>query len=148
MVLRTFSKLYSLAACRLGVIIGHPQLIHYVKSLKLTFDVNSFALLFGERILDRPDLRDALIAAEEEGKAYTARVLTEKGYECRTCKGNFMFVKPHHDAHEIARRLEEEKKVLVHAYGNPLLKDYLRVSTGSVAAMKRFIDAFLAVDKD
>ena len=96
-------------------------------------------------------MRKIFIGADSAGYTLKEEVknhLTEKGYECRTCKGNFMFVKPHHDAHEIARRLEEEKKVLVHAYGNPLLKDYLRVSTGSVAAMKRFIDAFLAVDKD
>ncbi|UQT40834.1 aminotransferase class I/II-fold pyridoxal phosphate-dependent enzyme [Acidaminococcus intestini] len=48
-ILRTFSKLFSLAACRLGVIIGNPKLIHYVTNAKLTFDVNSIALLFGEK---------------------------------------------------------------------------------------------------
>lgn len=57
--------------------------------------------------------------------------LQKKGYECRDCRGNFIFVKPHHNAKEIAKRLEEEKQVLVHPYGNELLKDYLRVSVGS-----------------
>lgn len=31
-VMRTFSKLFSLAACRLGVIISNPQIIHYVNN--------------------------------------------------------------------------------------------------------------------
>ena len=44
--------------------------------------------------------------------------------------------------------LEKEKKVLVHAYGNELLKDYLRISTGSKDAMKIFLDAFLEIDKE
>ncbi len=147
-VLRTFSKLYSIAACRLGVVIGHPQLIHYLENAKLTFDVNSFALLFGEKLLDHPEIRDELIQKTNEGKAYTMKKLTERGYECRCCKGNFLFVKPNHNAKEIAKRLEEEKKVLVHAYGNPVLKDYLRVSVGSADAMKIFLDAFFAVDND
>ena len=47
---------------------------------------------------------------------------------------------------ETADRLAKEKKVLVHPYGNELLKDYLRVSVGSVNAMKLFLDAFLEID--
>ena len=67
-VLRTFSKLMSMAACRLGVIISNPQIIHYVQNAKLTFDVNSIALLFGERILEHPEMIEELIQREKEGK--------------------------------------------------------------------------------
>ena len=145
-VLRTFSKLMSLAACRLGVIISNPRLIHYVKNLRVTFEANSIALLFAERLLDHPELVQELIAGEKEGRAYTLKTLREKGYWCKDCTGNFIFVQPKHDPQEVARRLKEEKKVLVHTFGNPLLKDYLRISTGSKAAMERFLAAFLTVD--
>ena len=100
-ILRTFSKLFSLAACRLGVIIGNPKLIHYVTN----------------------------------------------GYDSRDCRGNFIFVKPKHDANEVARRLEQEKDILVHAYSNELLKDYLRVSVGSVTAMRFFLEGFFEIDR-
>ena len=145
-VLRTFSKLFSLAACRLGVMIGNPKLIHYVKNARLTFDANSVALLFAERILEHPELIDELIRKEKEGKEYTLKTLSQYGYECRDCRGNFIFIRPRHDAREVADRLQREKKVLVHAYGNELLKDYIRVSVGSPKAMKIFVDAFLEVD--
>jgi len=145
-VLRTFSKLFSLAAVRLGVIIGHPELIHYVTNLKLTFDVNSVALLFGEEILDRPELIQQLIQQEEEGKQYFETELTKKGYEVRTGKGNFSFVKTKTDAKEVVQKLEEQK-VLVHGYGKAPLKDYIRVSIGSKEAMGKFISLFLSVDK-
>ena len=145
-VLRTFSKLFSLAACRLGVIISNPEIIHYVKNARLTFDANSIALLFAERILERPDLIEDLIRTEKEGKAWILKELEKAGYECRDCRGNFIFVKPRHAAKETADRLAKEKKVLVHPYGNELLKDYLRVSVGSVNAMKLFLDAFLEID--
>ena len=63
-VLRTFSKLMSLAAVRLGVIIGNPELIGYVRNARLTFDANSIALLFAERLLDRLDIIDGLIKTQ------------------------------------------------------------------------------------
>jgi len=147
-VLRTFSKLFSIAACRLGVMISQPQIIQYVKNAKLTFDVNAIALLFGERILEHPELTEELIRTEREGRKWILAELRKLDYECRDCKGNYIFVKPRCDAHEVTRRLENEHQVLVHAYRHELLKPYIRVSVGSVSAMQVFLDAFLAVDKE
>lgn len=147
-VLRTFSKLFSIAACRLGVIISNPNIIHYIKNAKLTFDVNSIALLFGEKILDNPQLVKSLISIEKEGREFVLNSLKQRGYECKDCNGNFIFIKPKHDARYIAKKLENEKKVLVHPYSNPLLKDFIRVSTGSKQAMQVFLDAFYEVDNE
>ena len=146
-VLRTFSKLFSLAACRLGIIISNPTIINYVKNARLTFDVNSIALLFAERILEHPEIIQELIEKEIEGKNFILSELSQLGYECRDCRGNFIFVKPMHEAHIVCDRLEKEKKVLVHSYGNELLKDYLRVSVGSIKVMQLFLKAFLEIDK-
>lgn len=144
-VLRTFSKLMSLAAVRLGMIIGNPELVGYVRNLRLTFDVNSIALLFAERLIDHPGIVEGLIKTQQEGKEWLLAELRRRGYWCRDCMGNFIFVKPNHDAHEVAKALEE-KRVLVHPYGNQLLKDYIRVSTGSKSAMGTFLNVFLEID--
>lgn len=146
-VLRTFSKLMSIAACRLGVIISNPEIINYVKNARLTFDVNSFALLFAERILDNPKMIDELIRIEKEGKQYTLDILQAHGYWCKDCKGNFIFIKTKHSPVDVAERLEKEKKVLVHAYKNELLKDFIRVSIGSKRAMEHFLNAFFEIDE-
>ena len=145
-VLRTFSKLMSLAAVRLGVIIGNPELIGYVRNARLTFDANSIALLFAERLMDRPDVIDGLIRSQQEGKDWLLAELDKLGYWCRDCLGNFIFIKPKHDAHEVAASLEK-MNVLVHPYGNQLLKDFIRVSTGSKVAMGKFLEAFKEADK-
>ena len=146
-LLRTFSKLFSIAACRLGVVISNPQIIHYVKNAKLTFDANAIALLFAERILDHPDMIEQLIETEKEGKAYTLAELTKHGYETRDCRGNYIFVTPKHQATEVAQKLETEKKILVKSYGNEMLKKYLRISVGSKDAMERFLTAFFEIDE-
>ena len=144
-VMRTFSKLMSLAACRLGVIIGNPEIIHYIKNARLTFDVNSFALLFAERLLDNPELIEQLIQIEKEGKKYTLDTLKENGYWFKDCMGNFILVEPKTDAHRLSAKLKREK-ILVHPYGNELLKRYIRVSVGDKESMKKFLGAFLKLD--
>lgn len=145
-VLRTFSKMFSIAACRLGVAISNPQIIDYIKRGKLTFDVNSIALLFGERLLDHPEVYKELIQIQDEGKAYILANLKENCYECRDCRGNFIFIKPKHDALMVVKQLEEQYNVLVHGYSNALLKNYIRVSTGSIKSMEKFLKYFYLVD--
>lgn len=144
-ILRTFSKLFSLAACRLGVIISNPTIIHYVENCKLTFDVNAVALKFGEKILDHPDIIKALIDSEKEGRSWTLSTLANNGYEVRRCEGNFIFVKTHRRAADVAADLEK-KKILVKYWTNGALKDYLRISTGSKRAMEKLVSALLEVD--
>lgn len=145
-ILRTFSKLFSLAAVRLGVIVSCPEIIHYVRNAKLTFDVNSIALLFGEEILDHPELEKELIETEKEGRNWLLSQLSDRGYEVRDCRGNFIFIRTKKDPQTVTKRLADEKKVLVHAYRNELLREMIRVSTGSVQAMKIFLEAFLEID--
>ena len=146
-VMRTFSKLMSLAACRLGVVIGNAELVHYVRNLRLTFDVNSVALLFAERLIERPEIVERLIAIQQAGKDWLMGELRARKYWCRDCTGNFIFVKPNHDAHAVAEKLEKEYNILVHPYGNQMLKEFIRVSTGSKAAMQGFLTAFVEVDR-
>lgn len=145
-VLRTFSKLFSLAACRLGIIISNPEIIGYVKKSRLTFEVNSIALLFAERLMDHPEVIESLIKTADEGKKYAIDTLQGAGYEVRDCRGNFIFVRPNTSPKNLEQQLKETDKILIKTYGNDLLKDYIRVSTGSKEAMGFFVERFLAAD--
>ena len=145
-ILRTFSKLFSIASLRLGVIISSPEVIHYVENAKLTFDANALALKFGERIMDNKWLIKDLMAKQQGGKDYTLSTLAGAGYEVRDCRGNFIFVRTKRNAAQVARELQDEKKVLVKYWSSGMLAPYLRVSTGSVEAMRKFVEPFLEVD--
>lgn len=144
-VMRTFSKLMSLAALRLGVIISNPEIIQYIKNGKLTFEVNSMALLFGERLLAHPEIIEELIETERQGKECLISWLKENNYEYIPCKGNFILIKTKTDPHEVTRRLREDFKILVHDYGNPLLSQYIRVSTAEPSSMKKLCLALKSV---
>ena len=144
-ILRTFSKLFSLAACRLGIIISNPEIIGYVKKSRLTFEANAIALLFAERLIEHPELIEELIATAKEGKQYLMEELGKRGYQVRDCKGNYVFIRPKSEPKELEKRLKD-RKILIKTYGNELLRDYIRVSTGSRETMAYFIENFLEED--
>lgn len=146
-LLRTFSKLMSIAGLRIGMMVGHKDLIHWVRNSRLAYELNTVGLLFAERILEHPEMIDNLIRQEKEGKMYIMGELEKRGYWYMDCQGNYVLVKPKHDAHEVSRRLAEEKNTLVHPYGNALMKDMLRVTVGSRKSMEFFAKVFFEVDK-
>ena len=144
---RTFSKLMSLAACRLGVIISNPQIIQYLHNARMTFETNSIALLFAERLIERPEIIEKLIESEKVGKEFLIKELEKNGYWCKDCMGNFVLIKTKNEPHEVTKRLEENHDVLVHAYGKGALEECIRVSVGSKEAMSVFIEALLSVEE-
>ncbi len=144
-LLRTFSKLCSIAGLRLGIVVSNPQIIGYLVKARPTFDTNAVALLFGERILDHPELFDRLAAIEMEGRNYTRQRLEEEGYEYFSQNGNFFFIRPRRPVAEVKEELHR-RKILVKTYSYEVLKKYIRISTGSRKIMELFMDAFLEVD--
>ena len=146
-VLRTFSKCFSIAGCRLGVIIGPEHLIQAVTHARLTFDVNSIALLFGEALLDEPEILAQLIESEKQGKVFLISELKKQGYSYMGGAGNYIFIQPKNSPTQTAQKLKEEHGVLVKTFGHPLLRNYIRVTTGSIDSMAIFLGHFLKADQ-
>ncbi len=144
-VLRTFSKLFSLATCRLGFAISNEAIINLLRKACSSFNVNGIALKFGEAILENRFLIDRLIAIQLEGKEYFVERMIKEGYEVRALEGNFVFIKPRKSVGELNKALIE-RKILVKTYGLGLLENYIRVTTGSKRIMESFINTLLEVD--
>lgn len=146
MIFRTFSKIFSLAACRLGMVISNPTIIEYLRKARPSFEVNALALKFAEKILDTPEIFEELLATSNEGRIYLLDSLETNNYEYYPQSGNFIFIKPHIDSNLLATKLKE-KKILIKTYGSDLLKDYIRINTGSRAVMEQFMNTLLEIDK-
>ena len=145
-LIRTFSKLFSLASCRLGFIAGNETLIRYIWNVRPTFDTNAVALKFGEHFLSEPGLCEHLVAVEREGREYLKASLREHGYEYFAENGNYAFIRVKTSVSQVKERLEE-KKILIKTYGQEMLKDYIRISTGSRRVMEQFTEALYEVDR-
>lgn len=147
-VTRTFSKLFSMAGCRLGYVAGWPEGIKLVQKLCTPHNTNAFALKFAEEIIKKPEIINNLISNFEEGRKYLIESLDKHGYQHKGEAGNFLFIKTKTDAETIVSRMKAEKKILIKSYPN--VGDFgtcLRVSIGEKKYMSQFIDALLELDK-
>ena len=147
-VTRTFSKLFSMAGCRLGYVVGWPEGVKMVQKLCTPHNTNAFAMKFAEKIIESPDILQMLINKFKEGRSYLIETLDVNGYQHKGEAGNFIFIKPKTDAQTIVERMKAEKKILIKSYPNVgEFGTCLRVSIGERSIMKQFIEALLEIDK-
>lgn len=144
-VLRTFSKLCSMAGLRIGFAVADESLIMHLEKIRQTFNVNTIAIKFAREILKEPTLIDDLIKIEKEGRDFIINKIKESGREYFAKNGNYVFIKCNKPVDEVFNKLED-KKVLVKKYSDDFLKDYIRISTGSVAVMEKFWNIFEQID--
>lgn len=147
-VTRTFSKLFSLAGCRLGYVAGWPEGVKMVQKLCTPHNTNAFAMLFAEKILETPGVLQSLIDKFNDGRQYLIDALNVNGYVHKGEAGNFMFIKTKTDAEKIVARMKAEKHILIKSYPNVgEFGTCLRVSIGEKNCMEQFINALLEIDK-
>lgn len=147
-VTRTFSKLFSLAGCRLGYIVGQANDVAYIQKLCTPHNINAFSMKFAECIIEEPGMIDMLIAKQHEGKRYLIDELQKRNYEVNAKEGNFIFIKPKKDADELVAEMKKRKRILIKSYnGIGVLGKCLRVSTGEKKIMQKFLSAMDELDK-
>lgn len=148
LITRTFSKLFSMAGCRLGYVVGHPEDIRMIQKYCTPHNTNAFAMQFAEDILTTPGMLESLITKFNEGRAYLVQELDRNGYRHKGEAGNFMFIEPKTDAKGIVERMKAEKKILIKEYPNVgEFGNCLRVSIGEKQYMEKFMNALLEIDK-
>jgi len=147
-ITRTFSKLFSMAGCRLGYVVGWSEGVKMVQKMCTPHNTNAFAMRFAEAILETPGMLDQLIANFTAGRKYLIDWLDAHGYAHKGEAGNFLFIKPKTDAKIIVYRMKAEKKILIKAYPNVgNFGDCLRVTIGEKEYMEQFIKALIELDQ-
>lgn len=147
-VTRTFSKLFSLAGCRLGYVVGWPEGIKMIQKLCTPHNVNAFAMKFAQSIIEEQGMIEELIKKQKEGKDFLIEQLKRYDYLFNSGEGNFIFITPKTNANDIVTKMKEEKNILIKQYsGIGKFGNCLRVTTGEKEPMKKFVDALLELDK-
>jgi len=145
---RTFSKLFSLAGCRLGYVVGWPDGIKMIQKLCTPHNVNAFGMKFAKAVIDEPNMIETLVSKHKDGREYLINFLNVNGYEFSALNGNFMFIKPKSDPNILVDKMKNEKGILIKTYsGIGKLGNCLRVTTGERSAMIKFIEALNELDK-
>ena len=143
LVVQTLSKSRALAGLRVGLAIGHPDLIEGLERVKNSF--NSYPLGRLEQLAAKAafedddwfrESRDRVVATRERTRA----ALLALGFEVLPSQANFVMARPPapHQAQAMAEQLRDEK-ILVRYFNKPRIDTFLRISIGTDAEMERLL---------
>jgi len=141
-ILRTFSKIYSLAGLRIGWGISNSEIIEFMDRIRPPFNVNSLAQIAAiECLNDRQHIQKS-IRIVEEGKKYLYNEFKKLGIEYIKSAANFILVRttPYKGKYIFIKLLE--KGVIVRAMDEYNFPDFIRVSIGKPKENKKFISEF------
>ncbi len=146
-ILRTFSKAWSLAGLRLGYLLGQPSLVEELLKVKLPYNVSLATALAGEAVLAADDVARRRIGVLTARRAQWAAMLSEAGLEVFPSQANFVLARSAGAAE--ARRLRqglEARSIRVRDVGHYAgLAGCLRVSVGDGRALRAVRAALAAI---
>ncbi|HEV7525511.1 MAG TPA: histidinol-phosphate transaminase [Acidimicrobiia bacterium] len=140
-VVRTYSKVWSLAGVRLGFAVAPTWMIHELEKVLLPYNLSVPTQVAGTVALDFASEMEQRVAAlvEERGRIFAALAATDRIDVCPS-GANFLMFRVAGDAHELWKRLLAHD-VLVRDFSSwPRIEGCLRVTVGTPDEN----DAFLA----
>ena len=144
LVTQTLSKSRSLAGLRVGLAVGHPDLIEALERIKNSFNsypldriaIVGAAAAFDDRAYFE-ETCNKVIASREKLVAE----LTDRGFEVLPSAANFIFARhPQQDAAELAGKLREQG-VIVRHFKLPRISQFLRITVGTEEQNQALLDA-------
>ncbi|UPQ81997.1 MULTISPECIES: histidinol-phosphate transaminase [Pseudomonas] len=148
LVTQTLSKSRSLAGLRVGLAIGHPDLIEALERIKNSFNsypldriaIAGAAAAFEDRAYFEQTCRQVIASRESVTAAMEAM-----GFEVLPSAANFVFTRhPQHDAATLAADLREQG-IIVRHFKQPRIEQYLRITIGAPEQNQALIGALKGI---
>ena len=137
-VLRTFSKAYGLAGCRVGFIIANKTLAQRLYKYRSMYEINSIGVLIVEEIIKSKNILNDYVKKTHNGKKLLTQNLSKFGFKYFNSYSNFIII----DFKSKALKKKvwnyfSRKGILVRNGPDiPALKNCLRFTLGPVKYMK------------
>lgn len=129
-VVRTFSKAFSLAGARVGYVISNPELLRELNRYTALFSVSIASLAAALGALEDIKYMEEVVRKVIELREELRKNLAELGLYSLDSRTNFLFIKTPIPGRALAKRLVE-KGIKIRAYGDDMIKNYIRVSISS-----------------
>ena len=142
-VTRTFSKIYGLAALRVGYGLANPELTAVINRVRHPFNVNSVALAAAEAALDDHDFIARSIENNHAGMRQYLDAFAEMGLDSIPSVANFICVEVARSGTELFRQMLRQG-VIVRPVANYHLPEHLRITIGTEAENAACIAALKA----
>jgi histidinol-phosphate aminotransferase len=144
-VLRTFSKSFSLAGMRIGLGFGSADVVAELNKVKDSYNLNRLSLTAATAALEDIAWMRANAARVRETRDALAAGLRKAGATVLPSQANFVLARfPGQGAGQIQKRLKD-RGVLVRYFDTPDLRDALRISVGTPEECDALLAALSAV---
>jgi histidinol-phosphate aminotransferase len=141
-VVRTYSKVWSLAGLRLGFAVAPAWMVHELEKVLLPYNLSVPTQLAGELALDFRTEMEQRVASlvEERGRVFATLAATD-GIDASPSGANFVLFRVAGDAHDLWKRLLA-RNVLVRDFSSwPRVEGCLRVTIGTPSENDTFLEA-------
>jgi len=144
-ILRTLSKV-GLAALRLGILVGHPSLVHQLNKVRLPYNVNIFSQVIGSLFVEHSgeflELTDRIIAGR---KWLSGELVTIEGINPYPSDANFILFSCVTGKDDVYAQLIG-KGILVKNFTSPsILRNCMRVTVGTEEENREFIETLKGI---
>ena len=148
LVTQTFSKSRSLAGGRLGMGIACESLIRDLNTIRFStnpYNINRMTMAAGVGALEDEEYFRRNVRTIVENRAWTTGALENLGFEVLPSRTNFVFAKSHRISGEALYQKLKDRGILVRHFGSERLKDYNRITIGSMEQMKTLMETIAAI---
>ncbi len=144
-VLRTFSKSFSLAGMRIGLAFGHPELLAQIAKVKDSYNLSRVAIAAGAAALAEMDWMQRNVARVLATRARLSEELRTLGYAVAPSAANFVLARREGTDQAPVMAALRERGILVRHFATDRLRDALRISVGTDAEIDRLLAELAAV---
>ncbi|MDR1189139.1 MAG: histidinol-phosphate transaminase [Bifidobacteriaceae bacterium] len=143
-VSRTMSKAFAAAGVRLGYLAGDPELIGYLRTVRLPYHLSAITQATALAALDHAGLMLAGVAELRERRDRLAAALAAMGFEVAESDANFVLFGRLADRHDVWEKLLA-LGVIIREVGP---EGWLRVSVGTESETLAFLRALAEIRKE
>ncbi|MCU1721682.1 histidinol-phosphate transaminase [Pseudomonas sp. 5P_5.1_Bac1] len=144
LVTQTLSKSRSLAGLRVGLAVGHPDLIEALERIKNSFNsypLDRLAIVGAAAAFDDREYFEETCNKVIASREKLVGELTARGFDVLPSAANFIFARhPQQDAGELAGKLREQG-VIVRHFKLPRISQFLRITIGTEEQNQALLDA-------
>jgi histidinol-phosphate aminotransferase len=144
LVTQTLSKSRSLAGLRVGLAVGHPDLIEALERVKNSFNsypLDRMAIVGAAAAFDDRDYFESTCQRVIASREALVEQLEGKGFEVLPSAANFIFARhPQHDAAGLAAKVREQG-VIVRHFKQARIAQFLRITIGTPEQNQALVDA-------
>ena len=148
LVTQTLSKSRSLAGLRVGLAVGHPDLIEALERIKNSFNsypLDRIAIAGAAAAFDDREYFEQTCQRVIASRETVIAAMQDLGFEVLPSAANFIFARhPQREAAQLAAGLREQG-VIVRHFKQPRIEQFLRITIGAPEQNQALLDALKGI---